>query len=358
MKAEMNPFLKYFLYAAVFKVCFMPVYLYICRSIDEFYASGDCMLNMVKETNPEHFKQMAYWSVLEFADCPDMKWFYDNKNKSFAAERAIMPFMMSACGLALAFCLFSIVFYNPKSLLNWKLVPFMFFVRYAAMGFLLGWTHLEGDILYFLGNVSHHSDPAVLGFGGQNNMIGVGDNGEKTHLFDGNLGAFWTTAVSSYFLICYFANKYFDCDAKIAAVGTATAVILFVSKIGEYHEDWHSNATPEWGNEFPMSYKWSGHHHVFGHHVHGFDIIQAWPHDKVFNPFLYMFSDLISNVYNGDIHNPLHVPFCFVFDSFFGVFMFVFLYIYAGAINVAMMPIDYVLGLCGLRSAEKKLKAN
>lgn len=356
-KAGMNHFLKYFIYAAVFKVCFMPVYIAFCKSFDEFYAHGDCLLNMVKQTNPEHFEQMAYWSVLGFNDCPDLKWFYENKNKSFPAERAMLPFMMSATGLALLWCTFDLLRNNRSSILNWKIVPFFFFVRYAAMGFLLGWTHLEGDILYFLGNVSHHSDPAILGFGGQNNMIGVGDNGEKQHLFDGNFGAFWTTAIASYFLICYFANKYFDCNHQIAAIMTAVAVIGFVSKIGEYHADWHSNATPEWGKEIPMTYKWSGHHHVFGHHVHGFDIIQAWPHDKMFNPFLYFFSDLISKTYNGDIHSPLHVPFCFVFDCFFGIFMFVFLYAYANVVNLMMMPIDYVLSLCGLKS-EKKLKTN
>jgi len=354
-EAEYNPFLQWFLYAATFKVLAMPVYVAVCRYIDEFYASGDCLLSMVKETNPEHFANMAYWSVLEFNDCPDLAWFYHNKNRSFDIERQTAPILISLTGLGLLYCCYSFILGNRRQeLWNWRIPFYVAFVLYGGIAFLLGWTHLEGDILYFLGNVSHHSDPAILGFGEDKNMIGVGDGGEKTHLFDGNFGAFWTTAASVFFLLCHLGQKYFKCSFHLTAIVTAVSVIGFIALIGVWHDDWHVNATEEWGKSFPMSYKWMAHHHVFGHHSHGFDVLQAWPHDELFNPFLHAFTSIVANLYGGDIHHWLHVPCAVAMDAVFGIFMYVFMVAYANIFDYAFLkPTQMLLNQCGLCKEEK-----
>lgn len=229
---------------------------FACRVFDSTYSDAPCFLQMVKDTNEDHYKTHPMWRFIEpQTSCNTTD--YLKKNESAYIEQRVNYWFTIGCAFVSILVFFFLVYLNKEKAVNLLvLLVLMDRVSQEAQGYV----HIVNDMTQANGTILHHV-PIWTGATQQNPAEGLKAIGEGNActLIVANVG---------YMLLTYFIVKGSRYPATIAMAMFSPVSLISrnfqMKKHNEIHEMGEAAAT----SLNPLN-RWYYECHIRGHHYDG-----------------------------------------------------------------------------------------
>ena len=147
---------------SIIKSLSVPCFLLLMRTVyNPFYSSPQCLLRLVNETAPDHYKQHIYFRDMTYDDsCAGQNihdYVHSQYNSVAQTESQIFQGFLALQGIiGFSVALYLLATKPFRQVLKNVIGPS--FVIMHACAAVLSFSHVEQDILFTLGNVMHHTD--------------------------------------------------------------------------------------------------------------------------------------------------------------------------------------------------------
>lgn len=271
---------------SIIKSLSVPCFLLLMRTVyNPFYSSPQCLLRLVNETAPDHYKQHIYFRDMTYDDsCAGQNihdYVHSQYNSVAQTESQIFQGFLALQGIiGFSVALYLLATKPFRQVLKNVIGPS--FVIMHACAAVLSFSHVEQDILFTLGNVMHHTDLSKFTDLSNASMAATTPNGFSFSCIGTIL---W------FFYAFYHMAPILRKSGYVTITGTdlVTIISIWVSwamySIKFSHPLWHENFSEEWKDAMPFTHEYKGYKHVTVHHVDG-DAFGSHPVlDTVFSYF-------------------------------------------------------------------------
>jgi hypothetical protein len=297
----------------------IPVAFNVIRNtINPNYASPACLMKLVNGTQPSHFEAHPFYSGLsEFtqnAEC-DLQLFVDNQYDSELNKEGPRLTTLLTC-LVIFTVLWNIFDESWKKIFNLKIIFLGYFI-YIQGSLFMSWSHFGQDIVYFAGNIMHHTDISEYRSG--SNASFVNGNMPQGMALISVLTVFWNIIVQIKLLKLIPSLKREVTPAIITLLNVA--VLCYVIKnLKVIHPFMHENAKESWLDAPRWTLEWRAAQHVFVHHGNGDSFGPSMYWDPFFSKALYLYSYFHNACFHLIPESFEHYGFAIGFDILLGCF--------------------------------------
>lgn len=254
----------------VLKALSVPCFLLLMRTVyNPFYSSPQCLLRLVNETAPDHYRQHIYFRDMTYDDsCAGQK-IQDYVSSQYDTvammENKVLQVFLVLQGIigfaALAYMLATKPF---RHIVKNLVVPNVVIMQ--SMTAVLAFSHVEQDILYTLGNVMHHTDLSQFTGASNASMLATTPNG------------FTFSCIATMVWFFYFFYHMAPILRKAGYVSiTGEDLVTLVSlwttwamySIKFSHPLWHEDFSEDWKHARPFTHEYKGYKHLMVHHGNG-----------------------------------------------------------------------------------------
>jgi hypothetical protein len=288
----------------------------IRHTIDADYASPACLMNLVNSTQTAHFKNHPFYSGLsEFtknSEC-NLQLFVDKQyDSTLNMEGQILTHVFSA--LIICVLLWNIYDQSWKKIFNLKIILLGYFI-YIQGSLFMSWSHFGQDIVYFAGNIMHHTD--ISSYRSGNNASFVDGNMPQGMALISVVTVFWNIIVQTKLLNLIPSLKR-DVTPSILALLIVAVLYYVVNNLKHIHPYMHDNAQETWLNFPRWTLEWRAAQHVYVHHGNGDSFGPSMFWDPVFSMALYLYSYFHNATFHLTPGGFEHYGFAVVFDILLG----------------------------------------
>ena len=268
------------------------------------YTSANCLMKLVNETSPDHFKSHLFYQNVRFDDGCDIEK-YVHAQYSHGEYTIMQNYLI---GLALS----AVV----AALADWRNVLSVKIIGTLIAGYHLAqvhhvFSHYSQDISFFAGNILHHANTTA--FIDKSNASFV-DTIPQGFVITIIASITWASTIRS--LLSHFditVGRFITWKSLYASV------VMFGFVVGRQvqkdHPWLHEYATTDMSEALPFTWDFVAYRHVYGHHVTG-----EWlgPHvllDPLFSIVIRIYAYLHNDIFQAHVQSNTHLLVAIWYDS-------------------------------------------
>jgi len=306
-------------------------FLLMRYKFDPLYASPQCALRIVNETDPGGYSRHPVWKDMKYDDsCSGDNLLRYLENQSDRTEAILINYLTMAWTTA---GLLVVLYEIFKSLRTMKLmnvainVVVSTTIAFMAATVVLMHSHYEVDINFLSGGIVHHAFSEKMGVDYKNGAVAQG------YLLCGMVNRFFYSFALYKLIQCSpRLKKYHNSILMFALLQISVHVAL--STVGYQHPVYHQMTRESMENAWPYTLAWRAYKHVVVHHGNGESFSGDFFLDPVWDAQMYLYGYLHNDVLKLTVGSAAHYTFAVVMDMLMGTIgvAVVYAYLHIGAL--------------------------